>query len=1458
MQKFSCKLCCNNNHFTNLCNVYTTVEHKNNRVKQLKLCYDCPRSNHIVSSCSNSALCRGCGRKHHTVLCRNQTGQMKEAGKITSPPDGGKDLEPLKENKVSNPNTDKTKKTTTMTVHSTSMDSFSNILPTAELTLIENDTTVNCKALLDSGSQKSFILSSICDKLKLKTVGNATLSVDGFDSCGDYKQYKIVNLKAQTSEGIVSVNAIVVEAMPTRLTMPGRDLAVRKLKKLGFTLSDPSESNVFSDLSIILGVDNVFKFLYADEISDSLFTLPSKLGTLIAGNVSCNTANTVTTVLKVAVFSPENNLDDELKKLWQLDQIGISEPEIDNDESYISFKNSVRYRDGKYTAKLPWKSSHPVLPDNKQLAWQRFQSLWKSLHKNSDVLKMYNYVMEEQINLGFVEEINTQNDHLSTNKIHYLPHHAVTKQSLTTPLRVVFDCSAKVSKNHPSLNDCLITGPPMLNELASILLRFRLNSFACSADIAKAFLMIGLDEGDRDSCRFFWPANPFDPESKIKIFRFKVVLFGSTASQFLLNCTISHYLEKFNNQCSSAISRNLYVDNVHFTCSDEVQLVKFYHESCSMMNSGGFLLREWKSNSRNLKGIVRGSDSRFDSRSDSCSDSQSVPSSKVKVLGLSWNTDNDTLSVEIPSIKFSNPVTKRSVVSALAKIFDPLGLLLPITVRGKILIQDLWREKIGWDQVLSEQLTDQFLKLIGDLGQFKACVVPRCLNILSKPALHVFADASMHALGVVAYLVEAGSVNLVMAKSRLVPISAPSLPQLELTALNIAAKLAKFIKCTYCNELDISETRLWTDSNIVICWIKQNSHKKQYVTQRINNIKALCPAVSVSHVSGNENPADLLTRGLNVKEFRNNKLWEQGPCWLASGDWSQDLLNNSEQGSEDLESDITENVSINSIKVHDMQGIIPIENYSAYSKCIRVTSYILRYIKKLKYKVASSMFTANVYGERGKVEVSTVAEMNEAEFCLIKLCQAQHYPEIVSYFANENNRVPNLVQQLKLFSNNGIIRSAGRIKHSQLPESSKYPILLPSKSYVAMLIIREIHFSNCHAGPAAVLTFLRERFWIPRARQIIKKSLRKCVKCLKIYGKPYSKPAFPDLPHCRVNEARPFQVTGVDYTGALQVKTVTGIHKAYIVVFTCAVTRAAHLEVVESLLETEFIDAFIRFCSRRSFPQIIYSDNATTFVGASKSLKDIANSNKVKFYMNDRRIEWRFITPRAPWQGGIWERLVGLTKSALKRVLGKSMVSFRELETLTIQIEAKLNDRPLTYASDDVTDLQPLSPSQLLFGFRLREFPNVVDINEIIDPSYLTPNRLSRRQVRCALLLEQFWKRWKTEYLTALRERSLPGVQSSIVRKGHVVIIDSDNHTPRASWQLGVITEIIKSSDNIVRSVKLRTAVGNLVRPIAKLYPLEITSPIYANPTDKLESIPQNERNLPKRAAAISALKKIV
>jgi len=365
----------------------------------------------------------------------------------------------------------------------------------------------------------------------------------------------------------------------------------------------------------------------------------------------------------------------------------------------------------------------------------------------------------------------------------------------------------------------------------------------------------------------------------------------------------------------------------------------------------------------------------------------------------------------------------------------------------------------------------------------------------------------------------------------------------------------------------------------------------------------------------------------------------------------------------------------------------------------------------------------------------------------------------------------------------------------------------------------------------------------------------------------------PPLPDVRVQQRRPFAVTGVDYGGPLTVRNDGVTAKRYIALFTCAVTRAIHLEVANDMSAEGFLHVFQRFVARRSCPSVMISDNGTNFTSAAETLQFWENHPPLHRMLIQRRCKWKFIPSRAPWFGGFYERLIGMTKTSLRKALGRIIMSDEELQTIMCRVEAHLNDRPLTYVSDQPDDSLALTPSMLIQGYRYDSLPEpVLDPDEDDDPTVMDTIHLTRRQQRNQRVLQTFWTQWQKEYLLMLRQPSRGRVPKNVPEVDDIVLIHDE--TPRLFWQVGKIVSLQPGVDGFIRSAEVRTPTGVLRRPVIKLYPLELSAvagdsdqPNPATPASENQQrpkppkdpavIPDSIPTRPLRAAAARALTKI-
>ena len=531
----------------------------------------------------------------------------------------------------------------------------------------------------------------------------------------------------------------------------------------------------------------------------------------------------------------------------------------------------------------------------------------------------------------------------------------------------------------------------------------------------------------------------------------------------------------------------------------------------------------------------------------------------------------------------------------------------------------------------------------------------------------------------------------------------------------------------------------------------------------------------------------------------------------------------------------------------------------AYST-IRITALVYRLLDNLKLKDRTR--------ESWNRNSLSAYELYRAELTWLRAFQHKHLLEEKTYLqSKKKGHRPPLVANLDLFiDSDNIIRCGGRLEKANLTKDAKHPILLPKHSKLSELIIVWTHERCFHVGVDTTVAQLQQRYWIPAFRQQVATVVKKCVRCRRISGPAYNYPDPAPLPTGRVLSSYPFSTAGVDYTGAINVyaEGQEEPSSAYILLFTCGYSRALHLEVVRDLTTESFILAFRRFSGHHPLPRLIISDNATTFTSAGTYIRGLFDDPSVADFLADRRIKWQYIPKRAPWYGGFWERLVGMTKTVLSKMLGRSKVSYEVLQTAVCEVEAILNDRKLTRLPMNVEDLGPLTPSHLLYGQRLTTLPcSKFMEEELEDPSYTpSPSRtsasLSKAYVRSQNIKRTFIRMWNKMYLPALREhhQKTRGPIIQTIKIGDVVQVHDD--CKRDNWKLAVVEKIIRSEDGKIRAAEIRTVNGKSNRPISKLYPIEVTEPTEAaSNNDSRIPIRENTTERPKRQAAEAARAKI-
>ncbi|XP_043063790.1 uncharacterized protein LOC122319938 [Drosophila ficusphila] len=894
---------------------------------------------------------------------------------------------------------------------------------------------------------------------------------------------------------------------------------------------------------------------------------------------------------------------------------------------------------------------------------------------------------------------------------------------------------------------------------------------ALCGDICKMYRCVRVSYPDDFLQCIVWRENSSD---ELSVYKLNTVTYGTKPAAFLAirpMHQLSYDEEESFPIGAEIVRRDFYVDDLISGGETIEEVREIRRQVKSLLSRGHFPIRKWCSNeSAALEG-----------ESD-CDKEQLIKfhdgSDIAKALGLAWDPSSDQFLFNFSQISSSNRVTKRIALSTIAKFYDPLGLITPIVTKSKIFLQSLWKSSVDWDDALPEPILSSWGELTSQLSIVQNLKFPR---FATRPQatiqLHGFCDASTAAYGACLYLRsednEGTKAYLLCAKSRVAPLKALTIPRLELSAALLLAELIVSVKETI--DLDCA-FHCWSDSSIVLAWIRQPPREfNVFVSNRIAKIQEMTKGMSWHHVPTNLNPADVVSRGCTPKELLDHSLWAKGPPFLLqnSSEWPSLL---------DVAKDLPER------RAATLIGTV--------SKPLLSNSHL------------------------------SVEEINSGTVLLLRSIQQIHLAKEYGVLSQSKPcpQKSKLISLRPILGTDRLLRVGGRLQNANLDYDTKHPILLPKDHPVTKAIIVYFHKKYMHAGSQALLATLRQRYWPIGGRKFVASVINKCVRCFRMRPVTWEH-VMGNLPANRVQPNPAFHTTGVDYCGPFYHKAESrnkAPHKCYIAVFVCFSTKAAHLEVVQDLTTDSFIAALRRFISLRGSPRTIWSDNATNFVGAKSELGELK-----ELFLSEQHIasiasscladgiDWKFIPPRAPHFGGLWEAAVKSAKFHFYRVVGPSILSLDELRTLAYEISAILNSRPLCPISENAESLEVLTPAHFLKGSSYTKFPEP-------DVTHLLEGRLSRWQI-VTQMQQLFWRRWSSEYLSLLQERSKWRSEGSNIKIGSIVLLKEDN-IPSLKWPLGRVQEVIPGEDGVARVVMVRTATGIIKRAVAKLAVLPVDS----------------------------------
>ena len=1381
----SCMQCSSNDHVIIHCPQFKKmdVSQRFELVKKLNLCLNCLSKSHLQSNCPSKFRCRFCSKRHHTLLHRKNDNQNFSIG--------------------TNLSVDATDFTPNAVVHTHMKNSTFNQIILATAVVLVRDAFGSYKigrALLDSCSQVNFITEEFSQTLRLPRKKHHLEILSIGQASTDIKHSTSTSIKSRKSGFELPLSFCITSHIAYQ---PEAEIEVSSWKiPSNLELAD-EEFFKSRRIDLLLGAESFFDLLAVGQIKlgPSLPLLQKTLlGWVVSGRYTRQPG--IPKSSSACLLSIEESIDENLQHLWKLDEVSrtVDMGTTEHGACEVLFMDTVR-RDptGRVVVRLPFKDYPGKLGDSYQTAFRRFLGIERKLLKSPDLKSQYSAFLDEYEQLGHMSEVKHPDLSISH---YYVPHHCVLRPSSTsTKLRVVFDASCMTTSGK-SLNNLLMVGPTIQPELFHLLLRFRLFKFALTADIVKMYRQVLVDQKDRKFQYILWRKSP---QEQIRTYALNTVTYGTAAAPFLAIRSLNFIADEYSSQFplgSDIIKSSFYVDDLLCGADSLEQLSLIKTQVTEILKRGCFQLDKWHSNHPHFMDDKTIKDINLDE------------GSVTSALGIKWDQRLDQLLFSFnPKQVNTNSVTKRSILSIASSLFDPLGLVSPIIITAKIILQELWLLKLSWDESVPQNLHSAWQNLLADLSTLQLLSIPRyCFTSTFKVTeIHGFCDSSIRAYGCCLYIRTedaAGniSVQLLTSKSRVAPTKSKSLPKLELCgALTLSRLYDKVKGMSHFNQTNVF---LWTDSQIVIHWLKCHSATlSAFVGNRVSEIQDLTAKAQWRHVPTKSNPADLVSRGCSVADLKVS-MWFNGPSFLLQ---PIDKWPKSESTTLDMEEVNKEKRKAAFVAVLENNHLLSmLSKFSSHVHCLKILAWMIR-------------FRNNSVNNRINAIISDILspdELRNAFACLIWNLQQQHFQEdIRSIKKGETSRhsLKNLNPFLQETNGFELLKVGGRLELSELPATRKHPILLPSKSPFVKNYVRHLHLSNYHAGAKALVALVQLEYWVINAREVARSVVKSCMHCVR-YRPKLLRQIMGNLPPERISPSRPFSHCGIDFCGP--VNTYLRIrgkmpYKTYIAIFICFATKAIHIEIVSDLSTDAFLAALKRMIGRRGLPSDIYCDNATNFVGASNKLSQLKNfmfqkqtQADIAKYCSNNFFNFHFIPPRAPHFGGLWEAAVKSAKGHLNRSFINTRFTYEELLTALVEIEAILNSRPLTASSSDPNDLEPLTPAHFLVGTSLKALP---ERDVPIDQLHLVD-----KWTRVSIIKQHFWKSWQNDYLNELQVRSKWQNDRPNIKADSMVLVHEDN-VPPLHWVLGRVIHEIPGKDSLIRVVDVRTAKGVIRRPIRKL-----------------------------------------
>nr|XP_055033759.1 uncharacterized protein LOC129422083 [Misgurnus anguillicaudatus] len=1383
-----CPHCDSRDHYLNACEQFKklTTAQVIAWIKEGKRCWRCGR-NHAVEVCNLKRPCGVCKELHLTVLHDSVNDTSRAVLMVSLPPTRIYFDRPNRSPKV--------------------------MLKVVKVLLHNGRRTMETHAVLDDGSERTIVLQPVMEQLKL-TGTPELLPLQTIHQCHTELNGSSVSFEVSSVSKPMKKFAIHNAFTATGLCLAEHNYPVAALQKAYRHLKDlplPPMDRVKPLL--LIGSDMPHLLTPVQPICKGPIGGPiavhTPLGWSLQGPMSpMQPSRGSQQCLYITTVSNRDDLIQHVERLWQVDTLPYNTKMVtrskQDKEAYTLLQNAtIRVTvDGiqRYATPLLRRTPLNILHADKTAVLPSLRRIERRLARDPEKAKVYCNEITKLESAGYVSKITAEEADQSAESW-FIPHHMVQHNGKD---RIVFNCSFQ--HQGQSLNEQLLPGPTLGPSLLGVLLRFRQHTVAISGDIKGMFHQVRLLPGDKSVLRFLW--RDMRREAEPDIYEWQVLPFGTTCSPCCAIHALQHHVQAHKDLMANSVDiveHSFYVDNCLHSVPSTSEAKEIVDGLRQLLSKGGFEIRQWACN---VPTVIQHLPPEARSANSERWLAQSTADLQELTLGLRWNCISDTLGYNLRSVETVEP-TMRNIYKTLASQYDPLGFITPFTTRAKVIIQDLWKHNLGWDDPIEPlPLREKWLTWVGELPTLVKLQFPRAYTPVSADhpsvtrELHVFSDASERAYGSVAYLRTTdhqGQVILtfVLARSRVAPRKCLSMPRLELCAALTGAQLAKVLQTEL--TIPIHKVTFWSDSTTVLYWLTSEScHYKVFVGTRVAEIQTLTEMAEWRYVDSRNNPADHITRGLTLTDLAGPHQWSSGPAFLVQPPDQWPTMPKCE--CEPDSSELKKSVFVGSVSAPNSSLPPDPSQFHTWQELVKAT--------------VISLHGAASTNTDPSMEAS---EYIKAEKLLLSQAQIDSFPiEVRALKAGHpiphNSRLGSLAPEYD--DATGLVRVGGRLRRaSELDLEAIHPIVLDPSHHITKLLIKDTDQRLLHPGSERVLAELRRQYWVLRGREAVRKHQHTCRDCQLWRAKPQT-PRLADLPPCRLNLYKPpFYSTGVDCFGPFAVKIGRRQEKRWGIIYKCLTTRCVHLDLLEHLDSDAFLLSLRRFIARRGKPMELLCDNGTNFVGGDRELRESFESMSATLQeqLAEQKIRFRHNPPIAPHFGGTWEREIKSVKAALRVILREQSVPEPVLQTLLVEVEGILNSKPLGYVSSDIADVDPVTPNLLLMGRRDASLPQV-----LYDPN----NLLGRRRWRHSqVLADCFWAAFIRQYLPGMQGRTKWKTDGIELKVGQVVLV-VDPQLPRSLWPVGTVTETLPGADGRIRIARVNVKDKVYTRPVVRLIPL--------------------------------------